>query len=184
MADAKRGDIGNSARFYASAVFEDLGCDACTVSPYMGADSIQPFLAFPGRAAYVLVRTSNPGATELQELPVGNRPLYLEAARQIVRWSGGQPGEAGFVVGATNAAPIQSVREAHPDVPLLIPGVGAQGGDADAVLDAVAEGNGPVLINSSRQIIYASSGTDFAEAAAREADHVRGMLQPRARTAG
>ena len=178
VADAKRGDIGNSARFYASAVFEQLRCDACTVAPYMGRDSVEPFLAFPGRAAFVLVRTSNAGADEVQELEVDGRPLFLEMADKVVAWAGHAQGTVGFVLGATNAQPLRLAREAHPDVPLLVPGVGAQGGDAAALREALSVGSGPVLVNSSRQILYASAETDFAEAAAREAERIRESLGP------
>lgn len=176
VADAKRGDIGNSARFYAAAAFEELECDACTVSPYMGRDSVEPFLSYAGRAAFVLVRTSNPGGADLQELVVNGRPLYMETARQARLWGDQLPGTTGFVVGATNAEPVAQVRSEYPDVPLLIPGVGAQGGDAGALLNALSVGAGPVLINSSRQILYASSRSDFAEAAATEASRIRDML--------
>lgn len=176
IADNKRGDIGNSARFYAAAAFESLECDACTVSPYMGSDSVQPFLAYPGRAAFVLVRTSNPGAAPLQEKTIDGVPLYLDVARRAQEWGEGHPGEVGFVVGATNAEPIERVRAAHPGIPLLIPGVGAQGGDAAAVRQALAGGTGPALINSSRQILYASSGSDFAAAAAGAAETIRAAL--------
>ena len=173
IADNKRGDIGNSARFYAASALEELDCDACTVSPYMGADSVTPFLSYPGKAAFVLVRTSNPGAEELQEIQVDGSPLYLDVARRVMDWSRGLPGEAGFVVGATNADPVARVRARHPQAPLLVPGVGAQGGDVAAIREALKGGTGPALINSSRQILYASSGRDFAEAAARAADQIR-----------
>lgn len=177
VADAKRSDIGNSARFYATAIFEQLGCDACTVAPYMGSDSVQPFLTYPGRAAFVLVRTSNAGAAGVQELVVSERTLFLEIADQVVLWARGRSGEVGFVVGATDVVPVSQIRKAHPDVPLLVPGVGAQGGDAKALLAALGGPGGPAMINSSRQIIYASEGPDFAEAAGREAERIRVLLQ-------
>ncbi|GIV59568.1 MAG: orotidine 5'-phosphate decarboxylase [Rhodothermaceae bacterium] len=175
IADGKRGDIGNSARFYARSVFEQLGCDACTVTPYMGHDAVQPFLAYPGKAAFVLARTSNPGAADFQERDCRGEPLYLYVARQVATWAAEAPGDGGLVAGATSAAALRTLREACPDLPLLIPGVGAQGGDARAVMQAA--GRGPVLINSSRQILYAAGGTDFAEAAAREAERLRQTLE-------
>ena len=175
IADGKRGDIGNSARFYAEALFDRLAFDACTVSGYMGRDSVEPFLRFDGRGVFVLVRTSNSGAADFQEIDCGGSPLYERVAKVAMAWDADLPGTVGFVVGATDTAPLGAIRSFAPDVPLLIPGVGAQGGDAAGVLQAV--GGSAVLINSSRQIIYASSGEDFAEAAAREAESLRSLLE-------
>lgn len=175
IADGKRGDIGNSSRFYADVVFDTLGFDACTVSPYMGRDSVQPFLDFPGRGVFILVRTSNPGASDFQELAVGSTPLYQHVAKTAMSWQVQQSGDLGFVVGATDTAPLRAIRSFAPDVPLLIPGVGSQGGNAAAVMKAA--GAGPVLVNSSRQIIFASSGPDFATAARREAAEMRSRLR-------
>ena len=175
IADGKRGDIGNSARFYAEALFDRLSFDACTVSGFMGRDSVEPFLQFDGRGVFVLVRTSNPGAADFQELDCGGGPLYERVARVSMTWDADLPGTVGFVVGATDTAPLDAIRSIAPEVPLLIPGVGAQGGDASAVLRSARGGS--VLINSSRQIIYASSGVDFAEAAAREAESLRALLE-------
>ena len=182
IADGKRGDIGNTARFYAEAVFGWSACDACTLSPYLGRDAVQPFLAYPDRAAFVLVRTSNAGAHEIQELDCGGKPLYLRTAALAAQWSDGEPGTLGFVLGATQPAAVGQVREAHPEIPLLLPGIGAQGGDAAALFTALAVGTGPIIVNSSRQIIYASSDQDFAEAAEREAESMRASLE-RARSA-
>lgn len=181
IADAKRGDIGNSARFYAEAVFGALQCDACTVAPYMGSDSVVPFLQYPGRAAFVLVRTSNPGAAELQELDLDGAPLYTRVANQALGWSEGLPGELGFVVGATDAAPAHRIRSAHSHVPLLIPGIGAQGGDPAPLMEAITRGSGRVLVNNSRGIIYASAEQDFAAAAARAAERFRDLLRATSR---
>ncbi len=175
IADAKRGDIGNSARFYARSAFERLGCDACTVAPYMGRDAVTPFLRYPGKAAFVLARTSNPGAADFQARDCGGEPLYLGVARRVAAWTETAPGDGGLVVGATDTAAMRAIREACPALPFLIPGVGAQGGDARAVMRAA--GNGPVLVNSSRQILYASTGEDFAEAAGRAAETLRRTLE-------
>lgn len=177
IADAKRGDIGNSARFYAASAFDHLGCDACTVAPYMGRDAVSPFLQYPGKAAFVLGRTSNPGAADFQDLDCEGEKLYLRVARYVAAWAADAPGEAGLVVGATDLAALRAIRATCPDLPFLIPGVGAQGGDARGVMEAAATAEGLVLVNSSRQILYASSGLDFAEAAAREAENLRGMLE-------
>ena len=163
IADAKRGDIGNTARMYATAFFEKAGADAVTVSPYMGTDSLRPFLDHEGGCAFALVATSNPSASELQNLVVDGVPVYLRTAQLAVEAAEGLAGETGFVVGATRPELLRTLREAFPDVPFLVPGVGAQGGDAAAVI--AAAGSGPLVVNSSRGILYASDGDDFAEAA-------------------
>lgn len=173
IADAKRGDIGNTARAYAKAYFETMQSDAVTVSAYMGRDAVDPFLAYPSRAAFVLVRTSNPGGSDFQELIVDGRPLYLHVAEQSASWGEAAAGEVGFVVGATQPEALAEIRRLHPRVPFLIPGVGAQGGSASAVIEAAATNEGLVLVNSSRGILYASAGPDFAEAAAQEAERLR-----------
>lgn len=176
LADAKRGDIGNTGRMYAEALFETLGFDACTVAPYMGRDSVAPFLEYPGKAAFVLARTSNPGAADFQERDCEGEPLYLRVARQVAAWNEGTPGAAGLVVGATAPEALAEVRATCPTLPFLVPGVGAQGGDPGAVMRTAATDDGLVLVNSSRQILYASDGEDFAEAAAREAEKLRAAL--------
>ncbi|MEM0962548.1 MAG: orotidine-5'-phosphate decarboxylase [Bacteroidota bacterium] len=174
--DGKRGDIGNTGRQYATALYEHLGGDAATVAPYMGTDSVAPFLEHAGRCAYVLVATSNPGAADLQHLPVGEQALYQRAAQLAVDVAADQPGEAGFVVGATRPEILASLRSTHPDVPFLVPGVGAQGGSAADVLDANA--GGPILVSASRSILYASAGADYAEAAAEAATRLARDLSP------
>lgn len=174
IADAKRGDIGNSAGFYARSVFETLGFDSVTVSPYMGRDSVDPFLTVPGTCAFVLARTSNPGSHDFQQLDIGGEPLYRRVALSAVNWGKESAGEAGLVVGATDTDDMAHLRQVLPDTPFLIPGVGAQGGSAEDVMRAA--GAGPVLINSSRAILYASGGTDFAEAARNQAEHTRSLL--------
>ena len=176
LADAKRGDIGNSARFYAEAVFDRLDCDACTVAPYMGRDAAEPFLSYEGRAAFVLARTSNPSSTDFQEALCDGEPLALRVARRVAEWDEALPGTAGLVAGATEPDVLAEIRRACPRLPFLIPGVGAQGGNPDAVMAAARTDEGLVLVSSSRQILYASSGEDFAEAAGREAEALRERL--------
>ena len=175
LADAKRGDIGNTARFYAESIFEQLGFDACTVAPYMGRDAVAPFLQYPEKAALVLARTSNPSAADFQERDCEGERLYERVARHVARWNDETPGTAGLVVGATGPEALASLRALCPTLPFLIPGIGAQGGDPGVVAAAATEA-GRVLVNSSRQIIYASDGTDFAEASAREAEALRARL--------
>jgi orotidine 5'-phosphate decarboxylase subfamily 2 len=161
--DAKRGDIGSTAEAYAHAAFTQLGAHAITVNPYLGGDAVAPFLADPERGAFVLCHTSNPGATDFQTLDVGGGPLYLAVAREAVRWN--THGNAGLVVGATYPAALAAVRAAAPDLPILVPGIGAQGGDlAVAVTAGLDAHGGGLLINSSRGILYA----DDPGAAARD----------------
>ncbi len=174
IADAKRGDIGNSAKFYARAFFEDYGFDAITISPYMGADSVLPFLEYEEKGVFLLARTSNPGGNDFQTLIVDDEPLYMVVARKAEEWSRGQVGSLGFVVGATDLVAMAALRAACPESAFLIPGVGAQGGDACSVMKAA--GSGPVLVNSSRGILYASADSDYAARAASEADRLRTIL--------
>lgn len=161
--DAKRADIGNTARMYAEAYFEDLGVDAVTVNPYMGYDAVEPFLAYG--AVFVLCATTNPSAGELQLLIVEGRPLYLRVAEMATKWAEG--GEVGLVVGAKDPEAVREVRKVASDLPFLVPGVGAQGGDLEASVRAGKDGGG-VVVNVSRAVLYTSSGQDFA-GAAREA---------------
>lgn len=172
--DGKRGDIGNTGRRYATALYDQLEGDAATVAPYMGADSLIPFLEHDGRCAFVLIATSNPGALYLQHFEVDGQPLYRTTARMSERAAEGQVGQVGFVVGATQPEVLGALREAHPMVPFLVPGVGAQGGSVADVLAANA--GGPILVNSSRSILYASDGPDFAEAASRAAESLARQL--------
>ncbi|WKZ65006.1 MAG: orotidine-5'-phosphate decarboxylase [Flavobacteriales bacterium] len=157
IADAKRGDIGNTARKYAEAFFDVLGVDAITLSPYMGRDSIEPFLHRPGKWAIVLGITSNAGADDFQFMAdaQGNR-LFEEVISKCARWGGRD--ELMFVTGATRPELLRRARELAPDHFLLVPGVGAQGGDLDAVLDAGLTREGGLLINSSRGVLYAGQG--------------------------
>jgi orotidine-5'-phosphate decarboxylase len=164
IADAKRGDIGNTSHAYADAILRVLDFDAVTVSPYMGHDSLTPFLQYPGKSILVLCRTSNPGAVDLQELDVAGSPLYLVVARKALALSG--PGEVGLVVGATAPAALRAVRALSADVILLVPGVGAQGAKAADAVRAGANDQGKnALITVSREVMYASSLADFATAA-------------------
>ncbi|MBP6311835.1 MAG: orotidine-5'-phosphate decarboxylase [Flavobacteriales bacterium] len=168
IADAKRGDIGNTARKYAEAFFDRLGVDAVTISPYMGRDSIDPFVGRNGKWAIVLGVTSNAGAMDFQFLNVnGDRPLFETVIRTVCTWT--SPLDTMFVVGATRADVLEQARAAAPDYFFLIPGVGAQGGDLDSVLDKCMTNDGGVLINSSRGILYAGKGVDGVPAARRAA---------------
>jgi orotidine-5'-phosphate decarboxylase len=163
--DAKRGDIGSTAEHYAAEAFKRYGAHAVTLSPYMGFDSLQPFLAYPDCGAFVLARTSNAGGDDLQMLDVGGERLYERVTRlTATRWN--TNGQLGLVVGATYPAELARVRALAPDLPILVPGVGAQGGDVEATVRAgvSADGTG-MLVNSSRAILYASTDHDFAERA-------------------
>jgi len=163
--DAKRGDIGNTAERYAIEAFERYGADAVTVNPYLGGESLEPFLRHAERGVLVLCRTSNPGAGDLQDLPVEGRPLYQVVAELAARrWN--SRGNCLLVVGATYPRELAAVRALVGDMPLLVPGVGAQGGDVEQVVASgcTRAGTG-LIISSSRAILYASAGEDFAEAA-------------------
>jgi len=179
--DSKRGDIGSTADHYAMEVFERYGADAVTVSPYMGFDTIEPYLKHNGKGVIVLCRTSNPGGSDLQFLNVSpdGQPLYLHVAKLAVQqWN--SSGQIGLVVGATFPEEIAKVRAIVGDMPLLIPGIGAQGGDIDATVKAGAIVNKPgtgMIINSSTAILYASSGSDFAKAARTAALNTRDALR-------
>jgi uridine monophosphate synthetase len=159
--DAKRGDIGSTAEAYAQAIFDMWGADAITVSPYLGGDTLAPFLARPDKGVFILCHTSNPGAGELQALVTDGRPLYQAVAERALRWD--QHGTAGLVVGATHPAPLQAVRAMAPDTWLLVPGVGAQGGDLQTSLAAglTARGDG-MLINVSRSLALAPDIAAYA----------------------
>lgn len=177
IADAKRGDIGNTGRFYASAVFEHLSFDACTVSPYMGRSSVDPFLQYPGKAAFVLGRTSNPDADQVQLWPSTSNPLYRHIARCAREWDDGAPGTVGLVAGATDVDSLSQLRADCPGMPFLVPGVGAQGGDLRSVIRAAHTADGPAIVNSSRSILYASADRDYAEAAAAAAADLRRRMR-------
>jgi orotidine-5'-phosphate decarboxylase len=173
--DAKRGDIGSSNDCYAEYVFDVVGAHAVTVHPFLGAESAEPFTRRSERGVFVLCRTSNPGAADLQDLTVKTddgaigRSLYEIVAMQVRdKWNSGH--NCGLVTGATYPKELESIRQIAPDLPLLIPGIGVQGGSLEQTLAAAALPNGaPVVINSSRAIIFASAARDFAERAREEA---------------
>lgn len=177
IADAKRGDIGNTARKYAEAFFDRAGVDAVTLSPYMGRDSITPFLGRAGKWAIVLGVTSNEGAMDFQFLTVDaeGHPLYRKVMQQVAQW--GTPGDTMFVVGATRPEILADVRAVLPEHFFLVPGVGAQGGDLRAVLEAGLTSSGGLLINNSRGILYASKGEDAIPAARRAALQMRQSME-------
>ena len=183
--DAKRGDIGSTAEQYAKEAFERYGADAVTLSPFMGLDSLQPYLKYYGKGGFLLCRTSNPGGDDLQNqrlADVEGQPLLYEHVARLAQGPWNLNGQLGLVVGATYPAEIERVRVVAPNLPLLIPGVGAQGGDALATVRAGWRGLdgetvAPIVVNSSRAILYASGGEDFALAARREALKTRDQLQ-------
>ena len=178
--DAKRGDIGSTAAQYAREAFERYRGDAVTLSPYMGRDSITPWLEWPERGIFLLCRTSNPGGSDLQSLVVEGRPLFERVAHlastPLNQGGWGVPGRVGLVVGATFPTEIERVRTiVGSEMPLLIPGIGAQGGDLDATLRAA--GPSASIINSSRDILYAGAGEDFADAARAAAIALRDLIR-------
>ncbi|KAF1056996.1 orotidine-5'-phosphate decarboxylase [Variovorax sp.] len=178
--DAKRGDIGSTAEQYAIEAFERYGADAVTLSPFMGFDSVEPYLRHHGKGAFLLCRTSNPGGSDLQGqrlASVEGEPFLYEHVARLAQGPWNLNGQLGLVVGATYPAEIERVRALAPTVPLLIPGVGAQGGDAVATVRAGWRADAPIVVNSSRAIIYASSGDDFAEAARAAARTTRDTLE-------
>jgi orotidine-5'-phosphate decarboxylase len=171
--DAKRGDIGSTAQHYAGEAFDRYRADAVTVNPYLGRDSVQPFLDRADKGVIVLCRTSNPGARDLQDLDTGGKPLYRHVAQLVAReWNAN--GNCALVVGATYPDELREVREIVGDMTILVPGIGAQGGDVQAVLrnGKNARGDG-LIISSSRAILYADNGADFADAARAEARKLR-----------
>ncbi len=182
--DAKRGDIGSTAEQYAIEAFERFGADAVTLSPFMGFDSIEPYVKRHGKGAFLLCRTSNPGGDDLQTrrlADIAGQPRLFEHLAQLAQGPWNLNGQLGLVVGATYPDEIARVREIAPSLPLLIPGVGAQGGDAAATLKAGLrmqdeQISGPIIVNSSRAILYASQGADFAQAARNAALQSRAAL--------
>ena len=188
--DAKRGDIGSTAEQYAIEAFERYGADAVTLSPFMGFDSVQPYLQRHDKGAFLLCRTSNPGGDDFQNQRLANvagEPRLYEHIAQLAQGPWNLNGQLGLVVGATYPAEIEGVRALAPTLPLLIPGVGAQGGDALATVkagwrglvlaDGVVESSAPIIVNSSRAILYASGGEDFAAAARQVALETRDVLR-------
>ncbi len=175
IGDAKRGDIGNTARAYAKALFSVFGFDAATVNPYLGFDSIEPFIRYQDEGVFILCRTSNRGATDFQDISTDGQPLYEAVARKAKEWN--IYGNIGLVVGATYPEDLKKVRSICPEMPLLIPGIGAQGGDlASAVGYGVDARGEKAIINVSRQILYASKEKDFARAARNIAEKIRNQI--------
>jgi orotidine-5'-phosphate decarboxylase len=182
IADAKRGDVGHTARAYARALFDYWRFDAATINPYLGADSLEPFLEREDRGIFLVCRTSNPGARDLQDLPVllgehdGTRPLFEVVAERAKAWN--TRGNLGLVVGATYPEELGRLREICPEMTFLVPGVGAQGGDLEECLRRGLDARGGgLVINVSRQVLYASSGPDFAKAARQAALDLRDEMR-------
>ena len=179
IADAKRGDIGNTARAYAKAIFANFNFDAATVNPYLGFDAVEPFIRYRDKGVFILCRTSNAGAVDFQALRCqvenDHRPLFEIVALKASQWN--TQGNIGLVVGATYPEELRLIRQSYPDMPLLIPGLGAQGGDLASTVRYGVDAQGEkAVINSSRQIIYASRGKDFAEAAGKAALLLRDQI--------
>jgi orotidine-5'-phosphate decarboxylase len=180
IADAKRGDIGNTSQAYAKAFYGLLKSDGLTLSPYMGKDSVEPFLEYPGTCSFVLCLTSNPSSADfqLQELKGGEK-LYQKVAKTAVQWGQGKKGEIGLVVGATQTQHLRELRGLVPSTTFLVPGVGAQGGDLQGVLKEGRSKDGyGILVNVSRQVLYASSENDFADAAREQAQKLVNEMKP------
>ena len=180
IGDAKRGDIGNTARAYAAALFDYYGFDAVTANPYMGGDTLAPFVDYTDRGIFVVCRTSNPGSGDFQSLTVtrdngGQWPLYMEVAARCSDWN--TSGNVGLVVGATYPEELREVRALCPDLPILLPGIGAQGGDLrTSVANGLDSRGGGLVITSSRQVLYASRGNDFAQRARETALELRDRI--------
>ena len=175
IADAKRGDIGNTSTAYAKTFFETLPCDAVTVAPYMGKDSVQPFLKFDGKWAIVLGLTSNEGASDFQYVTnQEEQPLYAKVISTVMEW--GTSENLMFVVGATRTEQLADIRRIAPEHFLLVPGVGAQGGSLEDVFKACANSDCGLLVNASRSIIYAGTGTDFEVASKKEALNIQSEM--------
>ncbi len=175
IADAKRGDIGNTSALYARAFFDQLPCDAVTVAPYMGEDSVRPFLGRKGKWVVLLALTSNPGSSDFQLLPqAGGMPLYEQVMRRAMDWAG--PDEMMFVVGATHPEKLSELRKFSSEYFFLVPGVGAQGGDLEAVCRHGMTAGGGLLVNASRSILYAGGGETFGTDAREEAGRLQGEM--------
>ncbi len=173
--DAKIGDIGSTAAAYARGVFDEWDFDAVTLNPYLGEDALAPFIDRPGRGAFILCKTSNPGSGDLQDLPLADgEPLSRRVAATIERWAESHPATLGLVVGATWPGDLAAIRAICPDRPILLPGVGAQAGDLEGAVRAGIDGDrAGLLVSSSRAILYASSGDDWADRARDEAARLR-----------
>ncbi len=175
--DAKRGDIGATAEQYAREAFERYRADALTLSPYMGFDSIEPYLRYDGKGLFLLCRTSNAGGSDLQGQRLADGSLLYEAVARLTAGPWARQGRVGLVVGATFPQELARVRELAPQAPLLIPGIGAQGGDIAATVQGGWRADGPIVVSSSRAILYADNGPGFADAARAVAEQTRAALQ-------
>lgn len=176
IGDGKRGDLGNTAEHYAQALFYEFGFDAVTVHPYMGFDSVEPFIRDTDRCAFVLALTSNEGSKDFQRLTVGGRPLYEKVVQTVKKWN--KKRNLGLVVGATHPDELEPIRALVPAMPLLIPGVGKQGGDLKSAVRYGCDKNGELaVINASRSVLYASSTKNYAMAARKEAAKLRTLMQ-------
>lgn len=181
--DVKRGDVSHTAAAYATACFDVLGADAVTLNPYLGRDAVAPFLERSEKGAFILCRTSNAGGADLQNLDVGGEPLYLRVASLAQEW-GAEHANAGLVVGATYPEELAAVRARCPAMPILLPGIGAQGGDLEASVAAGVDAQGGgLLVSASRSVLYASAGEDFAAAARAEAERLRAAINAAIRAA-
>jgi len=174
--DAKRGDIGSTAQQYAREAFVRYQADAVTLSPFMGFDSIEPYLSYDGRGLILLCRTSNPGGSDLQAQTLANGDRLFEHIAKLAAGPWNRGGRLGLVVGATFPAEVARVRALAPTLPLLIPGIGAQGGDARATVEAAWRPDGPIVVNSSRAVLYAGDGEGFALASREAARATRELL--------
>lgn len=180
IADAKRGDVGHTAEAYARAIFDELGFDAVTVNPYLGGDSVAPFVERADRGVFIVCRTSNPGAGDLQDLTVrfegGSRPVYEAVAELAKRWN--THGNVGLVAGATYPNELRRLRVLCPDMLFLVPGIGSQAGDLKgAVLAGLDARGGGIVVNAARSVLYASDGPQFADAARKEAARLRAAIE-------
>ncbi len=174
IGDAKRGDIGNTSRAYARSVFHTMHFNAITVNPFMGSDSVRPFLEYEGTTVYVLALTSNAGSADFQRSLCGSELMYKRVIKSSIAYAIDQPGTVGFVVGATHPDELREIRDMVPESPLLIPGVGAQGGDAAAIV--AANNGGPAFINVSRGILYATTESDHASQTRMKAEEYAKIL--------
>jgi len=168
IGDAKRGDIGNTARLYARAMYEVFGFDAATVNPYLGYDSVEPFIDYRDKGVFVLCRTSNPGASDFQEA------LFEQVAQKAKNWN--KYGNVGLVVGATHPEELKRIRQICPEMVLLIPGIGVQGGNLELAVRYGSSATGKAIVASSRQILYASRGSDFAQMARQATAELRQQI--------
>ncbi|HEX9911855.1 MAG TPA: orotidine-5'-phosphate decarboxylase [candidate division Zixibacteria bacterium] len=173
--DAKRGDIGNTSKMYAKAIFDEFKADGVTLNPYLGEDSLSPFLEYEDKCSFILCLTSNAGAKDFQLQNIEGKPLYKIVAEKVKSWN--KKMNCGLVVGATYPTQLKEIRELAEDLPILIPGVGAQKGDAEQTVKYGTDKNGELaIINSSRGVIYASSEKDFAQSARVEAKKLRDLF--------